>query len=161
MPFTPKDWRDATGHDGGGDTSTPLTAAALEDMETRLSNYSDSLLTNIFSNTYTPTITNGGNVAASTPHVVTYVRLSSAVFLFGYTTIDPTATGATSWAMSLPIASNFANFEDAAGIMGIGNLVNQAGIMFADTVNDRFSCEMNSAQTASASVQFVAGYRII
>ncbi len=33
---TPKDWRNATSHAGGGDTSTPLSAVALEDMETRL-----------------------------------------------------------------------------------------------------------------------------
>jgi parallel beta-helix repeat protein len=33
---TPKDWRNATAHDGGGDTSTPLSAVALEDLETRV-----------------------------------------------------------------------------------------------------------------------------
>ncbi len=42
MPFTPKDWRNANTVTGGGDTSTPLDAAALEDMETRLSAYTDT-----------------------------------------------------------------------------------------------------------------------
>ena len=42
MAFTPKDWRNATASTGGGDESTPLNAAALEDMETRLSGYSDT-----------------------------------------------------------------------------------------------------------------------
>jgi hypothetical protein len=37
LPFTPKDWRDWP------DTSTPITAAALEDLETRLSAYSETL----------------------------------------------------------------------------------------------------------------------
>ncbi len=45
MAFTPKDWRNATASTGGGDESTPLTAAALEDMETRLSGYSDTAIT--------------------------------------------------------------------------------------------------------------------
>ncbi len=36
MPFTEKDWRDFP------DTSTPITAAALEDMESRLSDYTDT-----------------------------------------------------------------------------------------------------------------------
>jgi hypothetical protein len=36
-PFSYKDWRNATAHDGGGDTSTPLSAAAFEDLETRVS----------------------------------------------------------------------------------------------------------------------------
>jgi len=44
MAFTPKDWRDATTYAGGGDISTPLTAASLEDMETRLAAYADSLV---------------------------------------------------------------------------------------------------------------------
>lgn len=38
MPFTPKDWRDYP------DTSTPITAAALEDLETRTTGYLTSLL---------------------------------------------------------------------------------------------------------------------
>lgn len=36
MAFTTKDWKDAP------NASTPISAAALEDMETRLSNYSDT-----------------------------------------------------------------------------------------------------------------------
>jgi parallel beta-helix repeat protein len=31
-----KDWRNAAAHDGGGDTSTPLSAVAMEDLEMRL-----------------------------------------------------------------------------------------------------------------------------
>jgi hypothetical protein len=37
-----KDWRDATSVVGGGDTSTPLNAVALEDMEQRLAAYTDT-----------------------------------------------------------------------------------------------------------------------
>ncbi len=42
MAFTPKDWRDADSSTGGGDESTPLNAVALEDLEIRLSDYTDS-----------------------------------------------------------------------------------------------------------------------
>ena len=42
MAFTPKDWRDATASTGGGDETTPLTAAAIEDLETRVTDYADS-----------------------------------------------------------------------------------------------------------------------
>lgn len=41
--FTVKDWRNATTHEGGGDTSTPLSAIALEDAETRLSEHATGL----------------------------------------------------------------------------------------------------------------------
>lgn len=37
MPFSPKDWRNAP------DTSTPVSAESLEDMENRLSSYSDDV----------------------------------------------------------------------------------------------------------------------
>lgn len=36
MAFTPKDWKDSP------DTSTPLSAAAIEDLETRVTDYTDS-----------------------------------------------------------------------------------------------------------------------
>jgi len=39
MAFEVKDWRNADSATGGGDESTPLSAAALEDMEQRLSDY--------------------------------------------------------------------------------------------------------------------------
>lgn len=39
MPFTPKDWRDAP------DVTTPITAAALEDIEIRLAAYTDTRAT--------------------------------------------------------------------------------------------------------------------
>lgn len=44
MAFTPKDWKDYP------DTTTPITAAALEDMETRLSAYVDAKPGGVFSN---------------------------------------------------------------------------------------------------------------
>jgi hypothetical protein len=40
-PVSVKDWRNATAHDGGGDTSTPLSAVALEDLESRMGAYTD------------------------------------------------------------------------------------------------------------------------
>jgi hypothetical protein len=42
LQFTPKDWRNATTHAGGGDTSTPLSAVAIEDLETRVTDYTDT-----------------------------------------------------------------------------------------------------------------------
>lgn len=42
MAFNVKDWRDAANYAGGGDTSTPLSAAAIEDLEQRLSDYTDA-----------------------------------------------------------------------------------------------------------------------
>jgi len=41
MPFTAKDWKEYDPVTHVGDPSTPMTAAALEDMETRLAAYAD------------------------------------------------------------------------------------------------------------------------
>lgn len=41
MGFVEKDWRNATTHAGGGDESTPISAVALEDLETRVTDYAD------------------------------------------------------------------------------------------------------------------------
>lgn len=48
MGFTEKDWRNATTHAGGGDESTPISAVALEDLETRVTDYADLAGGNIF-----------------------------------------------------------------------------------------------------------------
>lgn len=41
MAFTPKDWKDSP------DATTPITAAALEDLETRVTDYTDDLLPDV------------------------------------------------------------------------------------------------------------------
>src|SRR6059058_2653242 len=52
MPFTPKDWRNAP------DSSTPISAEALEDLEARLGEYTDTQI-----GTLTPTSPSTGEKA--------------------------------------------------------------------------------------------------
>lgn len=54
MGFVEKDWRNATTHAGGGDESTPISAVALEDLETRVTDYADLAGGNIFNVTASP-----------------------------------------------------------------------------------------------------------
>lgn len=69
------------------------------------------------SGTYVPTLTNGANVAASTPFDHRWMRIGNNVMITGRIFIDPTA-GAVTTALniSLPIAqNNFTSLVQAAG----------------------------------------------
>lgn len=79
------------------------------------------------SGTYTPTLTNQTNVAASTAIVSSFIRIGAIVTVTGSVTIDPTSTGATAIRMTLPVArANFASANDAWGI-GSSDTYTQGG----------------------------------
>lgn len=76
----------------------------------------------VTSGTYTPTITNGANVAASTPFNAIWLRVGNSVTVSGAVSIDPTlAATATVAGISLPIASNFSGTDSCAGTAAVGN----------------------------------------
>jgi hypothetical protein len=158
MPFTPKDWRDATGHDGGGDTSTPLTAAALEDLETRLAAYTDSF--NLVGGIYTPTLTNTTNIAASTPYSSHYIRIGNQVSVSGSADIDATATGVIVLGISIPIASNFGSFVDAWGPSSTQFDVG-TGLVSADAANNRVTLDATTSTTANTGWAWQFTYTVI
>jgi len=74
----------------------------------------------IASGTYTPTLTNGANVAASTAYVCQWMRVGNVVTVSGRLEVDTTsANTSTSIELSLPIASNFSqNYQCAGNAMG-------------------------------------------
>lgn len=67
------------------------------------------------SNTYTPTLTNTTNVAASTAYVTGYMRVGNSITVYGKVDIDPTAVGATELRMSLPVTPGFGGDNEAGG----------------------------------------------
>jgi hypothetical protein len=162
MPFTPKDWRDATGHDGGGDTTTPLTAAALEDMETRLSAYSDSLVS---TGGWTVSITNTANIAASSALTGFYVKILDFVVLGTRITIDPTSAGvSTEVQLSLPVASDLTNGGDAFGVAVPSGTAAATAIPFAvlpDTASNLLRVVGVPPLDTSQNYHLFAGYQVI
>jgi hypothetical protein len=71
---------------------------------------------NVFSGTYTPTLTNVTNVAASTTGVCQYMRVGNVVTVSGQLSINPTTASAnTVLRMTLPIASSFTGTSRALG----------------------------------------------
>lgn len=77
------------------------------------------------SGTYTPTLTNGTNVAASTSAVCQYLRVGNVVTVSGVVAITLTASGVASrMTFSLPIPSTF-----AAATNGGGNLFSVSSVL--------------------------------
>lgn len=116
----------------------------------------------ITSGTYTPTLTNGANVAASTAQVCQYLRVGSVVTVSGRVDVDPTAAAGTQTTLgiSLPIASDFANnFE----LGGVGNVqtIDEHACFSADTTNNRAEMNFLSGTTSNHSIFFSFTYRII
>ena len=109
---------------------------------------------------FTPTITNGTNVAASTARLCRMIMMGNIVFCSGHMTIDPTAAAQTDWYMSLPIPSNFTSAYDASGTFTSLSGTGITGIIFADAVNDRLKFDGVATLLPAQDIGFSAAYTI-
>lgn len=115
------------------------------------------------SGTYTPTLTNTTNVAASAvTGPFTYARNGDIVTVAGNITIDPTlaAPTATELGISLPIASNFAAATDASG-SGTAQATNTVGSITANSTDDRVVITFQATNTANTSWRVMFMYQVI
>jgi hypothetical protein len=119
---------------------------------------------NIFSGTYTPTLTNTTNIAASTAYVTGYFRVGNMVTVAGRVNIDPTAAStASELRISLPIASNFANNQNLGGVGAIATGVAEvsSGGILADATNDEARFLFTSGGTAARDYYFTFSYQVL
>jgi hypothetical protein len=134
----------------------------LESPNQSLGTTASPTFANIYSGTYTPTLTGTANVAASTPYLCGYYRLGSTVTVFGRLDVDATAAAptVTSIGISLPIASNFSAPEQCGGA---GNCITTVdrGPIYADATNDRAEFLFIATNTANAAYYFSFSYRVI
>lgn len=109
--------------------------------------------------TYTPTLTNGTNVAASTLNAdFMYSRLGNTVTVAGSVQVDPTAAGSCTLGISLPIASAFTSSYD---LNGNGTSPGQyPGSVIADDTNDRASFVHTAVDGANRFWRLVFVYRV-
>lgn len=115
---------------------------------------------NVFSGTYTPTLTNVTNVAASTAYQCQYMRVGNVVTVSGQVDIDPEATGAIRIDLSLPIASGFtANANLGGTFMAVSGV--SGGVCLANTVDDRAQFSGDAQTTANTGFWFHFTYRVI
>jgi hypothetical protein len=145
---------DATGYNGSLEV---VTKNAFRDKIESL---------NIVQGTYTPTLTNGANVAASSIPGTTlyYKREGNQVTVWGMVEIDPTAaTTATVLSLSLPIASALTTYTQLSG-QGAGNSIAGAyfgGFIQGDDTNDRAQLDFTSGTSLAQVWSIRFSYEIL
>lgn len=114
------------------------------------------------SGTYTPTLTNVANIAASTAYECQYMRVGSVVTVSGKVDIDPTLTAtSTQLGISLPVASNFGAAEDCAGVAFAPAISGMGAAIIADTTNDRAQLQYLSSDITNQAMYFSFSYQVI
>lgn len=116
-----------------------------------------------FSGTYTPTLFNTTNMAASTAHVCQWGRSGNFITVSGRVDIDPTANSvSTVLGMSLPFASDFSSAVNLGGTGFSVSVFGLGGAFRADATNKRAALEfIAAASNANTTWYFNFSYRII
>jgi hypothetical protein len=119
---------------------------------------------NVFSSTYTPTLTNVNGINSSTASVCYFTRVGSVVTVSGQITITTNGSGLVKMRMTCPVASNFSSTSQAAGTFNnlnyvSGNVINGGitGSGFANSIEWRFDDGAGSTYTFS----FNAAYLVV
>ena len=118
---------------------------------------------NVFSGTYTPTLTNTTNIAASTPYATQYMRVGNVVTVSGRLNIDPTTSGAASeLGISLPITSDITSGFQCAGTGAIHTTTTEVstGGILGDTTNNRATFRFVAGGTAARDYGFTFTYLV-
>lgn len=116
----------------------------------------------VTSGTYTPTLFNVLNVSASTAYVCQYMRVGNVVTVSGAVDIDPTvATSATLLEMSLPIASNLADFNQCCGTAVAGGAIGNSASVLGQTTDNRAQFFMTPTSASNLGYGFSFTYLII
>ena len=111
--------------------------------------------------TYTPALTNGTNVAASTAYACNWMRVGNMVQVFGKLDIDPIAAASTIIEISLPVASTIAVNENLGGVAALfGNGMEAAGIQ-GNSGTGKATMRWTAVSTANESWSFTFGYKVI
>ena len=116
------------------------------------------------SGVYTPTLTNGANVAASTAYQCQWMRIDSVVTVSGKFDLDPTtADTQTVLYISLPITSAIAATENAGGLTfafsGIAD--DSPGHIRGDAGSSRVQVAVYPGSDTNQGVSFIFQYLII
>lgn len=117
----------------------------------------------VYSNTYTPTLSNTTNIAASTAYACPYMRIGNVCHVAGRVAMDVTTSVTESeLGMTLPIASAFTVEEDLGGVFAqhISGSSREAGTIRADATNDRAKFAWYSFGIANYSFYFSFTYVI-
>lgn len=111
------------------------------------------------SGTYTPTATATANLDSATGVLSHYIRVGDQVSVWGKINVDPTASGAIQFRITLPVASNLGAATDLSG-NAVGNAA-FAGQVQGDFTNDAAQFDLANTSTTAYSVFFSFAYTVI
>lgn len=121
-----------------------------------------ALETTTYSGTWTPTLTNTLNIAASVATVCQFSRVGNVVHFSGQVQIDPTATGRVQLGVSLPVASNFTSARQAGGTAApINSTATSVLAIYAEVTNDTLVFDGLANDAANRSFYFSGSYLVI
>jgi hypothetical protein len=160
---------DSSGNVGIGNTSPTVTLDVTGGIKTSRTAVTSPATSdgNIFSGTYTPTLTNVANIdiPASTAYTFQYMRVGNVVTVSGKIDVTVTGTGLTRLNVSLPISSNFSAEENCSGtavMTASGVSINIPASIRADTTNDVAEMRYWGNLTGSAQAYLLTfTYRVI
>jgi hypothetical protein len=160
---------DSSGNVGIGNTSPTVTLDVTGGIKTSRTAVTSPATSdgNIFSGTYTPTLTNVANIdiPASTAYTFQYMRVGNVVTVSGKIDVTVTGTGLTRLNVSLPISSNFSAEENCAGtaVMTASSVsINIPASIRADATNDVAQVQYHGNLTGMAQAYFLTfTYRVI
>jgi len=116
----------------------------------------------LYDSTYTPTLYNTTNIAASTAQLMHYQRIGNQVNVWGDVMADPTTGGDCVLGISLPIASGLTALSDLAGTgsMFTTGVPNESTIIAPDIANDRAAMYWFAVNTANKRFRIHFSYEI-
>jgi hypothetical protein len=116
---------------------------------------------NVFSGTYTPSLVSSSNTNCTVTFApVWYTRVGNVVQMGGTFTVDTVSSGAVGFEMTLPVASNFADDTQAAGVATTSN-DDVGGVIRSNSTSDRLAFSGTSTNLSARSVTFTATYLVI
>lgn len=119
----------------------------------------NTIVATLAAGTYTPSLTNTTNVAASSAYVCQYSRVGNVVTVSGLVQIDTTSTGNTVLGMSLPIASNLPNATELGGVAS--QTTNEVCRIIGDPTNDRALFTFSATSTSVTNWAFIFMYQVL
>lgn len=119
--------------------------------------------TGLASGVYTPTRSAEANMDANvTMTEAQYMRVGSTVTVSGRFTADPTlAATATSFEITLPVASNIGAAEDVAGVAFCGNIASMGAEVIGVAANNTAQIQWKSSDITSQVWSYTFTYQVI
>lgn len=119
--------------------------------------------TGLAAGVYTPTRSAEVNMGANvTMFEGQYMRVGNTVTCSGRFTADPATTLlATSFEMTLPVASNFGAVEDCAGVAFCGDITGMGAQISGSVANNTMVVSWIASNVTAQSWSFTATYQVI